>query len=63
MLRRLTCLIYVQAYSKVVEVNVSGRRLLGRYFRVAFYGIEFFEQEHGKIYVYKEPNVRNFKLL
>ena len=27
-----------RAYSKVVEVMQSGRRLLGQYFRVAFFG-------------------------
>lgn len=27
-----------QAYTRVVEVTQSGRRLLGQYFRVAFFG-------------------------
>ena len=35
----------------------SGRRMLGRYFRVAFFGAAFFSDEDGKEYVYKEPKV------
>ncbi|XP_076061952.1 dedicator of cytokinesis protein Ziz isoform X2 [Oratosquilla oratoria] len=46
-----------QAYSRVVEVNTSQKRLLGRYYRVAFYGAQCFEDEAGKEYVYKEPKV------
>ncbi|XP_071525241.1 dedicator of cytokinesis protein 9 [Panulirus ornatus] len=46
-----------QAYSRVVEVNASQKRLLGRYYRVAFYGTSYFEDEAGKEYVYKEPKV------
>ncbi|XP_069104043.1 dedicator of cytokinesis protein 9-like [Argopecten irradians] len=45
------------AYSKVVEVTASGKRLLGKYFRVAFYGQSFFDEEDGKEYLYKEPKV------
>ncbi|XP_068242950.1 dedicator of cytokinesis protein 9 [Palaemon carinicauda] len=46
-----------QAYSRVVEVNASQKRLLGRYYRVAFFGPSYFEDEAGKEYVYKEPKV------
>ncbi|KAK4319158.1 hypothetical protein Pmani_009878 [Petrolisthes manimaculis] len=46
-----------QAYTRVVEVNASQKRLLGRYYRVAFYGPTYFEDEAGKEYVYKEPKV------
>ncbi|XP_055964397.1 dedicator of cytokinesis protein 9 isoform X6 [Sorex fumeus] len=58
-----------QAYSKVTEVMHSGRRLLGTYFRVAFFGQQyqftdsetdvegFFEDEDGKEYIYKEPKL------
>ncbi|XP_032133435.1 dedicator of cytokinesis protein 9 isoform X11 [Sapajus apella] len=60
-----------RAYSKVTEVMHSGRRLLGTYFRVAFFGqaaqyqftdsetdVEgFFEDEDGKEYIYKEPKL------
>ncbi|KAJ8282862.1 hypothetical protein COCON_G00053810 [Conger conger] len=46
-----------RAYSKVLEVMRSGRRLLGTYFRVAFYGQGFFEEEDGKEYIYKEPKL------
>ena len=30
--------ILSEAYAKVVDVMQSGKRLLGKYFRVAFYG-------------------------
>jgi len=46
-----------RAYSKIVEVMSSGKRLLGKYFRVAFYGQAHFEDEDGKEYVYKEPKI------
>uniref|UniRef100_A0A3Q3J9H8 Dedicator of cytokinesis 9 n=1 Tax=Monopterus albus TaxID=43700 RepID=A0A3Q3J9H8_MONAL len=44
-----------RAYSKVSEVMHTGKRLLGTYFRVAFFGQGFFEDEDGKEYIYKEP--------
>uniref|UniRef100_A0A8C5HF45 Dedicator of cytokinesis protein 9-like n=1 Tax=Gouania willdenowi TaxID=441366 RepID=A0A8C5HF45_GOUWI len=57
-----------RAYTKVMEVMHSGKRLLGTYFRVAFFGqvttkntiistfcYGFFEDEDGKEYIYKEP--------
>ncbi|MFT7818030.1 dedicator of cytokinesis protein 9-like isoform X3, partial [Arapaima gigas] len=58
-----------RAYSKVTEVMHTGKRLLGTFFRVAFFGQVrpkmftvafdlsqgFFEDEDGKEYIYKEP--------
>ncbi|XP_034142823.1 dedicator of cytokinesis protein 9 isoform X15 [Esox lucius] len=56
-----------RAYSKVTEVMHTGKRLLGTFFRVAFFGQAaqyqftdsetegFFEDEDGKEYIYKEP--------
>ncbi|XP_070400085.1 dedicator of cytokinesis protein 9 isoform X6 [Nothobranchius furzeri] len=54
-----------RAYSKVTEVIHTGKRLLGTFFRVAFFGQQyqftdseaegFFEDEDGKEYIYKEP--------
>uniref|UniRef100_A0A3P8UYR1 Dedicator of cytokinesis 9b n=1 Tax=Cynoglossus semilaevis TaxID=244447 RepID=A0A3P8UYR1_CYNSE len=46
-----------RAYTKVIEVMHSGKRLLGTHFRVAFFGQVrgFFEDEDGKEYIYKEP--------
>uniref|UniRef100_A0A674DSQ1 Dedicator of cytokinesis 9 n=1 Tax=Salmo trutta TaxID=8032 RepID=A0A674DSQ1_SALTR len=44
-----------RAYIKVTEVMHTGKRLLGTYFRVAFFGQGFFEDEDGKEYIYKEP--------
>lgn len=46
-----------QNYGKVIEVNKSGKRLLGRFYRVAFYGQVYFEDENGIEYVYKEPKI------
>uniref|UniRef100_A0A674DY32 Dedicator of cytokinesis 11 n=1 Tax=Salmo trutta TaxID=8032 RepID=A0A674DY32_SALTR len=46
-----------RAYNKILEVLHTGRRLLGTYFRVAFYGQGYFEEEDGKEYVYKEPKL------
>nr|CAI5816868.1 unnamed protein product [Callosobruchus analis] len=34
-----------QNYGKVVDVNKSGKRLLGRYYRIGFYGQAYFEEE------------------
>ncbi|XP_053329057.1 dedicator of cytokinesis protein 11 [Spea bombifrons] len=45
------------AYTKIIEVIQSGKRLLGTYFRVAFFGQAFFEDEDGKEYIYKEPKL------
>eukprot|EP00062_Callorhinchus_milii_P000959 gi/632935574/ref/XP_007890551.1/ PREDICTED: dedicator of cytokinesis protein 11 [Callorhinchus milii] len=45
------------AYKKIVLVLNTGRRLLGTFFRVAFYGQSFFEEEDGKEYIYKEPKL------
>lgn len=44
-------------YEKIVETNKSGKRLLGRYYRVGFYGQAYFEEDSGSEYVYKEPKV------
>eukprot|EP00062_Callorhinchus_milii_P020350 gi/632975902/ref/XP_007904488.1/ PREDICTED: dedicator of cytokinesis protein 9 [Callorhinchus milii] len=46
-----------QAYKKIAEVILTGKRLLGTYFRVAFFGQGFFEDEDGKEYIYKEPKL------
>jgi hypothetical protein len=46
-----------QNYEKIVQANKSGRRLLGRYYRVGFYGQAYFEEDSGVEYVYKEPKV------
>ncbi|XP_049532929.1 dedicator of cytokinesis protein 11 isoform X2 [Anopheles darlingi] len=46
-----------QAYNRVIEFNKSGKRLLGRFYRVIFFGQAYFEEENGVEYVYKEPKV------
>ncbi|XP_028405691.1 dedicator of cytokinesis protein 9-like isoform X2 [Dendronephthya gigantea] len=45
-----------QAYSKVVAAMASRKRLLGSYFRVAFFGEEF-GLDNRKQFIYKEPKV------
>ncbi|XP_069069591.1 dedicator of cytokinesis protein 10 isoform X2 [Pleurodeles waltl] len=57
--KRLSELYYDihRSYSKVAEVVNSEKRLFGRYYRVAFYGQGFFEEEEGKEYIYKEPKL------
>ncbi|XP_069474277.1 dedicator of cytokinesis protein 10 isoform X2 [Ambystoma mexicanum] len=57
--KRLSDLYYDihRSYSKVAEVVNSEKRLFGRYYRVAFYGQGFFEEEEGKEYIYKEPKL------
>lgn len=44
-----------QAMAKVTSSH--GKRLLGRFYRVAFYGEVYFDKESGVEYVYKEPKV------
>lgn len=46
-----------QACNKIVEVTKSGKRLLGRFYRIAFFGLAYFEDENGQEYIYKEPKV------
>ncbi|XP_072180438.1 dedicator of cytokinesis protein 9-like [Diadema setosum] len=45
-----------KAYEKVMKLQGTGKRLLGNYFRVAFFG-QHFEEDDGKEYIYKEPKV------
>ncbi|XP_055302716.1 dedicator of cytokinesis protein 9 isoform X2 [Sitodiplosis mosellana] len=46
-----------QSYSKVNEVNRSGKRMLGRFYRVVFFGQIYFEEDSGVEYIYKEPKL------
>lgn len=46
-----------QSYQRVIDFNRSGKRLLGRFYRVIFYGQIYFEEEHGVEYIFKEPKV------
>ncbi|XP_063975168.1 dedicator of cytokinesis protein 9 isoform X2 [Diachasmimorpha longicaudata] len=53
-----TCYSHLaQACNKIVEVTRTGKRLLGRYYRVAFVGSAYFEEENCQEYIYKEPKV------
>ncbi|XP_044001761.1 dedicator of cytokinesis protein 9 isoform X3 [Aphidius gifuensis] len=45
------------ACTKIVEVTKTGKRLLGRFYRVAFFGSAYFEDENCQEYIYKEPKV------
>ncbi|XP_046732059.1 dedicator of cytokinesis protein 10 isoform X8 [Silurus meridionalis] len=57
--KRLSELYYDihRSYLKVNEVVNSEKRLFGRYYRVAFYGQGFFEEEENKEFIYKEPKL------
>ncbi|XP_045470639.1 dedicator of cytokinesis protein 9 isoform X1 [Harmonia axyridis] len=46
-----------QNYEKIIETNRSCKRLLGRYYRVVFFGQAFFEEDSAKEFIYKEPKV------
>ncbi|XP_011300539.1 dedicator of cytokinesis protein 9 isoform X1 [Fopius arisanus] len=53
-----TCYSHLsQACNKIVEVTRTGKRLLGRFYRVAFFGSAYFEEENAQEYIYKEPKV------
>ncbi|EFP04153.1 hypothetical protein CRE_07091 [Caenorhabditis remanei] len=43
-----------QTYSRAAEVRSSGKRHLGAYFRVRFYGETHFKQEHNTDWIYRE---------
>ncbi|CAP25082.2 Protein CBG04359 [Caenorhabditis briggsae] len=43
-----------QTYSRAAEVRSSGKRHLGTYFRVRFYGENHFKQEHNTDWIYRE---------
>uniref|UniRef100_A0A3B3RRE5 Dedicator of cytokinesis 10 n=1 Tax=Paramormyrops kingsleyae TaxID=1676925 RepID=A0A3B3RRE5_9TELE len=57
--KRLSELYYDihRSYQKVTEVVNSEKRLFGRYYRVAFYGQGFFEEEDKQEFIYKEPKL------
>ncbi|RZF44325.1 hypothetical protein LSTR_LSTR006875 [Laodelphax striatellus] len=46
-----------QSCADVVQVQRSGKRLLGRYYRVALFGQAYFEEDNEVEYIYKEPKV------
>ncbi|XP_043189264.1 dedicator of cytokinesis protein 9-like isoform X2 [Amphibalanus amphitrite] len=46
-----------RCYNRIVQLNASGRRLLGTYFRVICLGQNYFDKDHDREYVYKEPKV------
>ena len=52
-----------QAYTKAGEVIISGRRLLGKYFRVGFYGVRIFiiNETGGSFYLLVNKNF-NWKI-
>ncbi|XP_015793400.1 dedicator of cytokinesis protein 9-like [Tetranychus urticae] len=46
-----------EIYDKILMTKKSGKRLLGRYYKVAFFGKDYFEDDSGREYIYKEPKV------
>ncbi len=54
----ITCYDHLsQSYGRVIEFSKTGKRFLGRFYRVVFYGQAYFEEENAVEYVYKEPKV------
>jgi hypothetical protein len=51
-----------ESHKKIMSVMKTGRRYLGTYYRVAFYG-ELFGDDNQKQYIYKEPNVTPLSVL
>ncbi|KAH7729074.1 Dedicator of cytokinesis family protein [Aphelenchoides avenae] len=45
------------ALNRAHEIKLSGKRHLGTYFRVIFYGVHHFGEEHRSEWVYREPGV------
>ncbi|XP_026816048.1 dedicator of cytokinesis protein 9 isoform X1 [Rhopalosiphum maidis] len=45
------------AYDTAVSARQSGRRMLGRYYRVTLFGQAYFGDQHGVEFVYKEPKL------
>ncbi|CAI4230988.1 unnamed protein product [Auanema sp. JU1783] len=46
-----------QIYSRAAEVKTSGKRHLGSYFRVRFYGQRQFESDHDTEWIYREAGL------
>lgn len=46
-----------ETYRKVVTLQKSGKRYLGTYYRVAFFGREYFADDSGREFIYKEEKV------
>jgi dedicator of cytokinesis protein 9/10/11 len=47
----------MQSYNRIIDFNRTGKRLLGRFYRVTCFGQMYFEDEHAMEYIYKEPKV------
>ncbi|KAJ8031225.1 Dedicator of cytokinesis protein 9 [Holothuria leucospilota] len=45
-----------KSFETVYKLQGTGKRLLGSYFRVAFFG-QHFDDDDGKEYIYKEPKI------
>lgn len=42
---------------KVLDVTRTGKRFLGTFYRVKFFGSKYFDDDDGREYIYKEPKV------
>uniref|UniRef100_A0A0N4ZQ61 PH domain-containing protein n=1 Tax=Parastrongyloides trichosuri TaxID=131310 RepID=A0A0N4ZQ61_PARTI len=54
---RSICTELQQSFSRLSEIKTSGRRHLGAYFRVIFYGKFHFGEEHETEWIYREPGL------
>lgn len=51
------CTELQQSFSRLSEIKSSGKRHLGAYFRVIFYGKFHFGEEHETEWIYREPGL------
>uniref|UniRef100_A0A0K0EU67 Dedicator of cytokinesis protein n=1 Tax=Strongyloides venezuelensis TaxID=75913 RepID=A0A0K0EU67_STRVS len=51
------CTELQQSFSRLSEIKTSGKRHLGAYFRVIFYGKFHFGEEHETEWIYREPGL------
>lgn len=46
-------------YQKILNLQKSNRRFLGKYYKVSFFGKDYFEDDSGVEFIYKEEKVTN----
>eukprot|EP00051_Salpingoeca_urceolata_P015144 m.194842 g.194842 ORF g.194842 m.194842 type:complete len:2019 (+) comp18304_c1_seq1:82-6138(+) len=51
------------SYKKIMQVTESGKRYLGTYFRVSFYGSRFDDAIRNQSFVYKRPGITQLSVI
>ena len=46
-----------ETYEKIVSLQKSGKRFLGKFYRVGFYGRDYFGDDSGREFIYKEEKL------